>query len=94
MEKNLESIDSIHNRIIYQPELKYKFIKLQKKDKFWNYLNRNIVSKIIKNKLFKQVLDFISSKYTEDYILTFEDTIMSVSLFILSNSYYLTKEPG
>ena len=93
-EKNLESIDNIYNRIIYQPELKYKFIKLQKKDKFWNYLNRNIVSKIIKNKLFKQVLDFISSKYTEDYILTFEDTIMSVSLFILSNSYYLTKEPG
>ena len=94
MENNLEPIDNLYNRIIYQPELKFKFIKFQKEDKFWSYLNRNIVSKIIKNKLFKQVLDFIGSKYTEDHIVTYEDTIMSISLFTLSNSYYLTKEPG
>ena len=93
-ENNLEPIDNLYDRIIYQPELKFKFIKFQKEDKFWNYLNRNIVSKIIKNKLFKQVLDFIGSKYTEDHIVTYEDTIMSISLFTLANSYYLTKEPG
>jgi len=94
IENNLEPIGNLYNRIIYQPELKFKFIKFQNEDKSWNYLNRNIVSKIIKNKLFKQVLDFIGSKYTEDHIVTFEDTIMSISLFTLSNSYYLTKEPG
>ena len=94
IENNLEPIGNLYNRIIYQPELKFKFIKFQNEDKSWNYLNRNIVSKIIKNKLFKQVLAFIGSKYTEDHIVTFEDTIMSISLFTLSNSYYLTKEPG
>ena len=94
IENNLEPIGNLYNRIIYQPELKFKFIKFQSEDKSWNYLNRNIVSKIIKNKLFKQVLAFIGSKYTEDHIVTFEDTIMSISLFTLSNSYYLTKEPG
>ena len=44
--------------------------------------------------LFKKVLDFIGSKYTQDYILIFEDTIMSSSLFVISNSYYLMNEPG
>ena len=36
MENNLEPIDNLYNRIIYQPELKFKFIKFQKEDKFWN----------------------------------------------------------
>lgn len=94
IENNLQPLNNLYNRIIYQPELKYKFIKFHEKDNFWSYLNRNIVSKIIKNELFKQTLKFIGSKFTEDYILSFEDTIMSVSLFILSNSYYLTKENG
>ena len=94
IENNLEPIDNLYNRIIYQPELKYKFIKLQAKDNLWSYLNRNIVSKLIRNELFKKVLEFIGPKYTEDNIIIFEDTIMSVSLFFLSNSFYLMKEPG
>jgi len=94
IEKNLDPIKNIYNRIIYQPELKYKFIKIKENNYLWGFLNRNIVSKLIKNEIFKIVLEFIGKKYTEDYILVFEDTIMSISLFILSNSYYLMKEPG
>ena len=94
IENNLEPIDNLYNRIIYQPELKYKFIKLQGKDNLWSYLNRNIVSKLIRNELFKKVLEFIGPKYTEDNIIIFEDTIMSVSLFCLSHSFYLMKQPG
>ncbi len=94
IEKNLDPIEHLYNRIIYQPELKYKFIKIQENEQEWGFLNRNIVSKLIKNNILKKVLEFIGQKYTEDYILIFEDTIMSVSLFILSNSYYLMKEPG
>ena len=94
IENNLEPIDNLYNRIIYQPELKYKFIKLQGKDNLWSYLNRNIVSKLIRNELFSKVLEFIGPKYTEDNIVIFEDTIMSVSLFCLSHSFYLMKQPG
>ena len=94
IENNLEPIENLYRKIIYQPELKYKFIKITEKEKLWNYLNRSICSKLIKNDLFKKVLEFIGPKYTQDYIVIFEDTIMSSSLFILSNSYYLVNEPG
>jgi len=94
IEKNLEPIENLYNRVIHQPELKYKFIKTQKKEGLWGFLNRNIVSKLIRNELFKRILEYIGAKYTEDYIIIFEDTIMSISLFIFSNSYYLMKEPG
>ena len=93
IENHLNTISNLNNRIIYQPELKYKFIKLQKENN-WSYLNRNIWSKFIKNEIFNKVLEYIGPKYTEDCILNLEDTIMSVSLFIISNSYYLIKEPG
>ena len=58
------------------------------------FVNRNIVSKLIKNDIFKRVLEYIGPKYTEDYILIYEDTIMSVSLFRIANSYYHMKECG
>lgn len=94
IENNLEPIDNLNCRIIYQPELKYKFIKIRSKEGQWSYLNRNICSKLVRNILFKKVLDYIGPSYTEAYISIFEDTIMSVSLFFLSNSYYLMKESG
>lgn len=94
IENNLEPVDNLKNRIIYQPELKYKFIKMKNKENQWSYLNRNICSKLIRNKLFKKVLEYIGHNYTEEYISIFEDTIMSISLFFLSNSYYLMKESG
>ena len=94
IENNLEPIDNLNCRIIYQPELKYKFIKIRNKENQWSYLNRNICSKLVRNILFKKVLDYIGPSYTEEYISIFEDTIMSISLFFLSNSYYLMKESG
>ena len=94
IENHLDCIPNLKNRIIYQPELKYKFIKFANNNNNWAYLNRNIWSKFVKNEIFKKVLDYIGPKYTEDCILNFEDTIMSISLFIIANSYYLIKEPG
>lgn len=94
IENNLEPIENLNNRIIYQPELKYIFIRIKKRENQWSYINRNICSKLIKNGIFKKIIEYIGSKYTEDYISIFEDTIMSVSLFTLSNSYYIMKEAG
>ena len=94
VENNLDPIKNLNNRIIYQPELKFKFIKVTSQEKFWNYLNRNICSKLIKNEIFQKVINFIGPKYTQDYIVLFEDIIMSSALFFLSNSYYLMKQPG
>ena len=88
---NVDRIKNIYGRIIYQPELKSKFIKL---DKLPCVINRNIWQKLIKNDIFKKVLEYIGPKYTEDFILVFEDTIMAVSLFIISKSYYLMKDIG
>ena len=58
------------------------------------YANRMIWGKLIKNKIFKSVLEYIGPKYTEDYLLDFEDTIMTVSLFHISNSYYYMDQCG
>ena len=90
---NYKNIKGINNRIIYQPELYYKFVNKEKNSDV-GFVNRNIVSKLIKNDIFKIVLEYIGQKYTEDYILDYEDTIMSVSLFRISNSFYQMKECG
>jgi hypothetical protein len=58
------------------------------------YANRNIVSKLIKNEVFKNVLEYIGTNYTEDYLLDFEDSIMAVSLFHIANSYIFMNECG
>ena len=91
---NLSPIENLNNRIIYQPELKFKFIKISKNEGQWYYLNRQIWGKFIKTNIFKKVLEFIGPTYTEDNIVIYEDTIMSVALFIIAKSYYLFKEPG
>ena len=56
--------------------------------------NRNIWSKLIKNKIFKKVIKRIGPEYTGEYMLSYEDTIMSYMLFKVANSYYLMKELG
>ena len=91
---NLSPIVKLNNRIIYQPELKFKFVKISEKDELWYYINRQIWAKFIKNNIFKKVLEFIGPKYTEDHIIIYEDTIMSVALFFIAESYYLYKLPG
>jgi glycosyltransferase involved in cell wall biosynthesis len=75
--------------IIYQPELRTKFFTLTP-----ILENRSICSKIIKSKILKKVIKRIGRKYTEDYLLTYEDTIMVFTLFQIANSYYYMKEEG
>ena len=72
----------------------FKFIDLKGPDSNAGYANRNIVSKLIKKKIFKNVLEYIGNKYTEDYLLDHEDTIMAVSLFNIAESYYFMNECG
>ena len=58
------------------------------------YANRVIWAKLIKNEIFKNVLEYIGKNYTEDYLLDFEDTIMAVALFHIARSYYYMDECG
>ena len=82
------------NDITYQPELRTKFFFLIDDYRYRAIQNRNVCGKIIKNQIFKKVVDSIGPKYTEDFILSYEDTIMVVSLFQIAKSYYYTKESG
>ena len=91
---NYGGINNIKDRIIYQPELKTKFISLIEGDNVRGIPNRNICAKLIKNDIFKKALNNIGTKFTEDYMNNYEDTLMVVSLFQSANSYYLMKERG
>ena len=91
---NYKIIKGLNNRIIYQPELYYKFVNYKEKNSDFAFINRNIVSRLIKNDVFKRVLEYIGPKFTEDHILDYEDTIMAVSLFRTANSYFQMRENG
>ena len=91
---NYRNIKHLSKRIIYQPELSYKFVDLNEPDSNAGYANRIIWAKLIKKEIFKNVLVYIGQKYTEDYLLDYEDTIMTVSLFHIANSYYYMNECG
>ena len=81
--------------IVYQPELRTKFfIITDNNDGIRAVQNRNIWGKLIRNKVFQQAIINIGPKYTDDYILQYEDTIMAVALFQVAQSYYLMKEIG
>ena len=82
------------NNIIYQPELRTKFFIIKNDKSFRPIISRTITGKIIKNKIMQKVINNIGIKYTKDFILNYEDTIMAVSLYQISQSYYLLKEPG
>ena len=81
-------------RIIYQPELKYKFIEFKDQDKFRPIKCRTVWGKIVKNEILQKTLDNIPSKYLNDYILGFEDTMITVSLYQVAQSYYGMKQVG
>ena len=79
--------------IIYQPELRQKFIftpgRIHSKLR-----NRIIWGKLIKNELLQKVLNDLGTKYTDDYNNDNEDTIIAINLFRLAKSYYIMKEVG
>ena len=91
---NYNGIKGLNNRIIFQPELTFKFVDFREKLAVTGFSNRNIVSKLIKNDIFQKILEFIGTKYTNDFLLDYEDTIMSVSLFRIAKSYYFIKDCG
>ena len=91
---NYRNIKHLYNRIIYQPELSFKFVDLSGPDSNAGYANRVIWAKLVKNEIFRSVLEYIGTNYTEDYLLDFEDTIMVIALFHIANSYYYMKECG
>jgi glycosyltransferase involved in cell wall biosynthesis len=82
------------NDIIYQPKLRTKFFLLVEDYGIRTIQNANICGKIIKTKVFKKVVENIGPKYTEDFMLSWEDIIMTVSLFQTAKSYYYMKESG
>jgi len=81
--------------IIYQPELKTIFFKINEENDYYRPItSRTIWGKIVKNKIFKKAIDYIGKKYTDDYIRVFEDTMMTVSLYHVAQSFYFMRYPG
>ena len=98
-DKRLKSIVNDYSminltNIIYQPELSTKFFVISDNEGIRGIQNRYIYSKIIKNDILKKVLKYIGPKYTDDFILEYEDVILDFSLLQLSQSYYYMKEIG
>ena len=82
------------NKIIYQPELRTTFFHIDNKDSIRSIRNRVIWAKLIKREIFLKALNYIGLKYSDDYILTYEDTILAVAIYQTANSYYLMNEKG
>ena len=81
--------------IIYQPELRTKFFRINEEhDNYRPITCRTIWGKIVKNEIFKKAIDNIGTKYTDDYIRGYEDTMMTVSLYQVAQSFYLMKQVG
>ena len=91
----VNSYDIINiTEVIYQPELRTKFFVISDNDSIRAVQNRNIHSKLIRNEIFQKAIINIGPKYTDDYIIAYEDTIMAVALLQVARSYYLMKEVG
>ena len=83
------------NNIIYQPELRNIFFKkYQQTESIRGIRCRTIWAKIVKNEIFQKAIDNIGRKYTDDYIMGYEDTMMTVSLYQVAQSYYLLNQVG
>ena len=81
--------------IIYQPKLRTKFFRInEKSDKVRPIISRNIWGKLIKKEIFKNSIENIGTKYTDDYIIDYEDTMMLVSIYQKARSYYLMRQAG
>ena len=81
--------------IIYQPELKNKFINFNEALEYYRPIKcRTVWGKIVRNEILQKTLDNIPSKYLNDFILGFEDTMITVSLYQVANSYYCLRQPG
>ena len=80
--------------VIFQPELRTKFFTIKNDYKYRPIKCRTVWGKIIRNEIFQKTLDNIPDKYLYDYILGFEDTMITVSLYQVAQSYYSLRQPG
>ena len=90
---NAYSMINLSN-IVYQPELKTKFFIISDNEGIRAVQSRCIYAKLVKNEIFKEALKFIGTKYTDDFILTYEDAIMAVGILQVAKSYFYLKELG
>ena len=65
----------------------------ERKNKY-KIINRVIWGKFVKKNIFKNVLNYIGSEFTDDYISDVEDTIMALGIYHTARSYFVTKELG
>jgi glycosyltransferase involved in cell wall biosynthesis len=80
--------------IIYQPELRNKFIIFSDDDRIRPFRCRTVWGKLIRNELYQKALDNIPKKYLDDYILIYEDAMVTLSLYKIAKNYYNFKHPG
>ena len=92
---NLSAKIHYHNTkgIILQPELRNKFFYVNENNKSWGILCRTIWGKLIKNEIFQKTLKKLG-KYADDFIIVYEDTMITTTLYQIAQSYYLFKEAG
>ena len=55
---------------------------------------RVIWGKLIKNEIFQKTLEKIGPKYTDDFMLVYEDCLITITLYQVAQSFYLYKEVG
>ena len=81
--------------IIGQPELRTKFFYVREDQDDWRpIMCRSIWAKLIRNSLFQRVLEQVGSKYMDAFMNNYEDTILTVTLYQLAQSYYMFREVG
>ena len=81
--------------IMGQPEMRTNFFHIKEDTDDWRpIMCRSIWAKLIKNSVMQKVLEKIGSKYTDDYMNNYEDTIITVTLYQIAQSYYMFKEIG
>ena len=80
--------------IVYQPELRTKFFIISDNEGVRAVQSRCIYAKLVKTEVFRDAVEFIGKKYTDDFIVAYEDAIMAVALHQVSKSYYYMRELG
>jgi glycosyltransferase involved in cell wall biosynthesis len=81
--------------ILGQPKLRTRFFDVKENRDDWRpIVCRSIWAKLIRNSLFKKVLEQVTDKYMSDFMNNYEDTIITVTLYQLAQSYYMFKQVG
>ena len=66
------------SNIIYQPELRTKFVEKIKHENNFLIVNRLIWGKLIKKELFQKIFIYLGSDLTNEYITEIEDTLLFI----------------